>query len=498
MTASRPDAADPALAPATELARRIREGEIGSEELVEHYLARIAEHDPRLGAVVTLDAEGARKRAREADRERARGELRGPLHGVPITVKDTLETAGLRTTAGHPRLAGHVPAATAPAVARLLAAGAILLGKTNTPPLAGDWQTHNEIFGATRNPWDPTRTPGGSSGGSAAAVAAGLSALELGSDIGGSIRVPAHWCGVYGHKPSHGIVPHRGHIPGPPGALSEPDLSVVGPLARSPEDLALALACIAGPLPDRAVAWRLELAAPRARRLRDFRVAAWIHDREFEPDPEVADVLEAALEALRREGVRVDDRARPVPHLREALEVYERLLWPVFLAGYPEKTWRSLESLASRVDPDDRTPLAVMARCGTVSHRAWLSAHEARERLRARLGAFFADFDVLLLPVNQVPAIPIDPSEPQSARTIRVGGEVRPYADLFAWVSLATACHLPATVAPAGRSSAGLPVGIQIVGPLLEDRTPLAFAAGLSRRLGGFVPPPGFAPPAAP
>ncbi len=185
--------------------------------------------------------------------------------------------------------------------------------------------------------------------------------------------------------------------------------------------------------------------------------------------------------------------ARPVARLREALEVYERVLWPIFLAGYPEETWRALESLASRLDPDDRSPLAVMAGCGTVSHRGWLSAHEARERLRARVNDFFADFDVLLMPVNQVPAIPIDPSEPQTDRTIRVGDEVRPYADLFAWISLATACHLPATVAPAGRSSGGLPVGIQIVGPLFEDRTPLAFASEVARVVGAFSPPPGFA-----
>lgn len=294
--------ADPAFAPAVELARRIRAGELRSEDLVETALARIAEYDSRLGAVVTLDAEGARARARAADRALAAGELLGPLHGVPITVKDTLETAGLRTTAGHPPLSEHVPERSAVAVERLLSAGAILLGKTNTPTLAGDWQTHNPIFGVTRNPWDRDRTPGGSSGGSAAAIAAGLSALELGSDIGGSIRVPAHWCGVYGHKPSHGIVPSRGHIPGPPGTLSEPDLSVVGPLARSPEDLALALDLVAGPLPDRAVAWRLELPPPRARRLREFRVAAWIHDDEFPPDPEVGRVLEGVVDALREHG----------------------------------------------------------------------------------------------------------------------------------------------------------------------------------------------------
>jgi amidase len=232
---------------AVELAAAIRRKEVSSRELVEHYLARIERFNPPINAVVTLDADRVRARADAADAALARGDLAGPLHGVPMTIKDSIETAGMRTTAGAEIYAKHVPKHDAPAVARLIAAGAVIMGKTNTPRFAMDVQSYNSLFGTTNNPWDLTRTPGGSSGGAAAALAAGLTALELGSDIGGSIRTPAHFCGVYGHKPTHGIVPTRGHIPGPPGTLSEPDIAVLGPLARHAEDLALAMDVVAGP-----------------------------------------------------------------------------------------------------------------------------------------------------------------------------------------------------------------------------------------------------------
>src|SRR6266849_1336134 len=261
---------DLCLRSATALAAALRRREIGCQELLDRYLERVARLNPALNAIVTLDAERARAAAERADRELASG----PLHGLPMTVKDTFETAGLRTTAGAPVLADYVPASDASAVARLRAAGALIFGKTNTPTFAADAQTYNPVFGTTNNPWDRARSPGGSSGGSAVAMAAGLSALELGSDIGGSIRNPAHYCGVYGHKPTHGIVPGRGHIPGPPGTLAEVDIGVVGPLARSADDLDLALSVLAGPAEDRGRAWLLELPPPRRGSLREYHVAA--------------------------------------------------------------------------------------------------------------------------------------------------------------------------------------------------------------------------------
>ena len=235
-----------ALRPAHELAEAIRRRELSSRELLDHYLSRVERLNPALNAVVTLDPDGARRAADAADAAVARGEIVGPLHGVPMTIKDTYETAGMRTTCGVAAW-DHVPDNDAEAVRRLREAGAVIFGKTNAPSFAADWQTYNPIFGTTNNPWDITRTTGGSSGGAAAALAAGLTALELGSDIAGSIRLPSNWCGVCGHKTSWGIVPHRGHLPPPPGALADSDLGVMGPMARDVADLELALDVLAGP-----------------------------------------------------------------------------------------------------------------------------------------------------------------------------------------------------------------------------------------------------------
>ena len=477
-----PAVPDDAFRSARDLLRALREGTVTSRALLEAALARIDRFDGPIRAVVTRDDAAARAAADAADAARARGEDRGMLHGLPMTVKDTFETAGLRTTSGFPPLAEHVPATDADAVARLRAAGAVVMGKTNTPVLAGDWQTNNPVFGRTNNPWDATRAPGGSSGGSAAAVAAGFSALELGSDIGGSIRVPSSWCGVYGHKPSHGIVPIRGHIPGPPGTLSEPDLGVAGPIARTADDLELALDVLAGPSPDRAVAWRLALPPPRRRRLADYRIAAWLDDADFPVDDGVRGALESAVDALRRAGARVDDRARPGYSLHALRETYATLLFPNILSGVPEEALRA----AARDAESGWT-----ARHGLADHRAWLAANEERARLRAAFRAFFAEWDVLLTPVTSVPAIPHDDREPFAARTIQVNGRTRPYTDLLGWIGPATLCLHPATVAPVGRTPGGLPVGVQIVGPYLEDRTPLDVARRLADVVGGFVPPPG-------
>ena len=483
---------DPSWGGAFELADAIARGQLSSRELLEHQLQRIERLDPRLNAVVTRDVERARAEAARADAATARGERRGPLHGVAITIKDTFESAGLRTTAGHPPLASHVPDADAAVVARLRAAGAIVLGKTNVPLLAGDAQTYNAIFGVTRNPWDGARTPGGSSGGAAAALASGLTPLEVGSDIGGSIRTPCHWCGVYGHKPSYGVVPLRGHIPGPPGTLAEPDLAVAGPMARTPGDLARALELMAGPLPDDALGWRLALPPPRRARLRDWRVAAWLDDPAGPVDSEVRRCLQQAVDALRAAGVRVDEAARPAVSLDQVEARYLQLLFSVIFAGVPPGVFQDLVQIAAAPPPGAPEALVRAARGGTLRHRDWLSANEARQHVRARMAEFFQEFDLLLMPVNPVPAIPHDPSEPMLARRVMIDGVERSYLELFRWIALPTLAFLPATAAPVGCTRAGLPVGIQIVGPYLEDRSCLEFAARLAERIGGFVPPPGF------
>jgi amidase len=471
------------------LAEAVRRREVSSRELLEHYLARVAELNPPLNAVVTLDPEGARAAADAADATLARSEDVGPLHGVPMTVKDTYLTAGMRTTCGLSAW-DHVPDHDAEAVRRLRAAGAVIFGKTNTPVLAGDWQTYNPIFGTSNNPWDTTRSTGGSSGGAAAAVATGMTALELGSDIGGSIRFPANWCGVCGHKTTWGIVSQAGHLPPAPGTLASTDLSVVGPLARDVTDLELALDVLAGATGDAAVGWRLELPPARAERLGDLRLALWLDDAAFPVATEVGDVLESMAVAVGAGGAQMVD-ARPDVALPDVVRLYQQFLYPILLSTMGKRSFDNMVALADSLPEDDDRPLARTARFATQRYRDWVFANEKREQLRAVMTRFFSEVDALLTPVAMVAAIPHDHSEPFPDRVIAVDGAVRPYTDLMSWVALASVTHLPATVVPVGRTASGLPVGIQIIGPYLEDRTTLAVGRLVEEVFGGFTPPPG-------
>jgi amidase len=481
---------DTALLSATDLVRLLRTREVSSRELLERYLGRVEEHNGALNAVVTLDADRARVRAAEADEAAARGEWLGPLHGLPMTVKDCFETAGLRTTAGAEDLRDHVPTVDADTVARLRSAGAVIFGKTNTPTYAMDTQTYNPIFGTTNNPWDLERSPGGSSGGAAAAIAAGLAGLELGSDIGGSIRNPSHYCGVFGLKPTHGIVAGRGHIPGPPGTLSTTDLGVFGPLARSADDLGLALDVLAGPAPEAAVAWRLHLPPPRHTALGDYRLAAWIDDPFCPVDADVRGLLQATVDMLTAAGAKVDETARPVD-LEEASTVYNRLLAAAICNGVPQAVYDALMQLADQLPPDDDSYIAMQARNLTQRARDWNTTNEHRHRIQARWAEFFRRFDALLCPIVPTTAIPHDHSE-LTQRTITVNGAERPYFDQLVWAGLVTGPLLPAAVVPVGTTAAGLPVGVQIVAPYLEDRTAIDLAKRVAQVTGGYRPPPGF------
>lgn len=483
---------DLAFESASKLAAAIRARRVSSRELLALYLQRIERFNPALNAVVTLDAERAFTRADAADAALARGESWGALHGVPITIKDSFETAGLRTTSGAPALAAHVPANNATAVQRLVGAGAVVFGKTNLPTFAMDLQSYNPVFGCTNNPWDTARTPGGSSGGAAAALAAGLTALDLGSDIGGSIRTPAHFCGIYGHKPSHGIVPLRGHIPGPPGTLSEDDIAVAGPMARDASDLALTLELLAGPSTERATAWRLQLPPPRHESLRGFRVAAWLDDPACAVDNEVLARHQELVRALRDAGAVVDEQARPAFGFAEARDLYLQLLYATTSPGLPREQWLGLAQAADRLPPGADDAKSLFARGATLRHRDWLGLHERRERLRAAWALFFTEHDVLLCPVAPTPAILHDHGEPMAQRVIQVNGGARPYTDQLAWAGLIGMALLPSTVAPAGRTPGGLPVGVQIVGPYLEDRSTIRFAQLLAEAAGGFERPPGY------
>jgi amidase len=455
---------------ARELARRLRAAEFSSLELLEFYLDRIDRLNGPLNAVVTLDAERARGKARRADARLERGES-GALLGLPVTIKDAYEVAGIRTTGGAPVFRHHVPARSAAAIERIENAGAIVFGKTNVPLFSGDLQTFNEIFGVTNNPWNPERTPGGSSGGAAVSVACGFTAFEIGSDIGGSIRTPANWNGVYGHKSSWGLIPGRGHIPGPPGTVSETDLGVFGPLARTADDLEFLLDIIAGPDEYIGEAWSLSL-PPEAGPL----------------DAEVRHKLDEVVAALCEAGVPVDEKARPVPSLDTLSESYFAMLAPIMAAAMPQPVIDGLVVAAREGDPKEApTRFAIGA---VQSHREWLGRHERRVRLQHEMKEFFESYDVLLCPGVPVAAIPHDHGGDFYGRRIQVNGEERGYADLLTWIALPTLAGLPATVAPIGRTREGLPVGLQIIGPPLEDRTSIAFARALTAITRGFEPPP--------
>lgn len=485
--------------PAGELLAALRAKEVGSAELLDHLLDRVEQLNPAINAVVTLDAERARARARAADDARARGESWGPLHGLPMTVKDAFETEGVRTTCGATDLAGHVPDRDADAVALLKDAGAIVFGKTNLPAYAADIQTANEVFGTTNNPWAADRIVGGSSGGSAAALAAGLTPLELGSDIGGSIRNPAHFCGVTGHKPSFGVVPGRGHIPGPPGSLTEHDVGVFGPMARTVADLELGMDVLAAPSPERAVAWRLQLPPPRAADLSGYRISAWLDDPASPVDPPVLAVLRGAVDRLVAAGAKIDDAFTPPVPYAAAYSSFQKLVYSVTTSNAPDELFelaRGVRDLPPPPPGEKEDPMISGGRILAAFHREWVRWVEERERQRAAWAEHFAGHDIVLAPVMNVAAFPHD-WQPGSSfgiagRTITVAGRQIGQSELTGWCGIFGVMHLPATVVPVGRTDEGLPVGIQIVGPYLEDRTTLHVAQLIEDALGGFERPPGF------
>jgi len=412
--------------------------------------------------VPVRDFERALAAAAEADAALARGDVLGPLHGLPMTIKESYDIAGLPTTWGNPAWKDNIATADSVVVSRFKAAGAHFMGKTNVPFMLADFQSYNEIYGQTNNPWDPSRTPGGSSGGSAAALAAGLTGLESGSDIGGSIRNPAHYCGVYGHKPTHGIVPGRGQAP--PGAVSEPDLAVVGPLARSAGDLQTALDIVAGPDVLMAPGWRLDLPAPRRTSLDGLRVAL-IPDHGASPvDREVADRVAMVGQAAALRGAKISDTARPAFVSADGFDLYRRLLLSVM-----------------GLSPEDN-----------IDHMQWLGLDNERTKLRFGWQAFFRDWDVLVCPIMPTAAFPHDHTPDTFARTILINGEPRSYFQQIFWAGIATLSYLPSTVFPTGVSAAGLPIGLQVIGAEFDDATTIEFARLMAQEIGGFVPPPGY------
>ena len=457
---------DYAKATAGELVAALAKRQVSAVELADAAIARIERFDGPINAVVVRDFDRARQAAKAADQALARGE-RGPLLGLPMTVKEAHNVAGLPTTWGAAMFKDWIAPTDSIGVARLKAAGAVILGKTNVPPFLADWQSDNPVYGRTNNPWDLGRSPGGSSGGSSAALATGMVPLEFGSDIGGSIRVPAAFCGLYGHKPSHDLIPQRGHAP--PGIDGDGvPLAVIGPMARSAADLELALDVLAGPPPEQAVGYRLALPPARHARLADYRVLMLTHHPLAPVDEEIVAALDALASRLEAAGAQVARQSPLLPDLAAAHGVYMSLLGPLM------------------------APPEAISGPGAPPVGAWFAAAFAQTNFRRAWAALFETVDVVIAPVFGSPAFLHDNSPDTQTRLLTINGQPTAYFGQLAWPGMATLANLPATAAPIGQTRTGLPIGAQIIGPYLEDRTTIGFAGLLEREFGGFKAPPGY------
>ncbi len=481
---------DPCLSTATSVAKRLHAGEFSAVELLQAHLARLQRLNPALNAVVVVQEEVALQRARQADEARAKGQNWGPLHGLPMTIKEAFDWVGSPTTQGYEAHRNNIASSNALTVQRLLDAGAVIYGKTNVPVALADWQSFNPVYGTSNNPWNLARSPGGSSGGSAAALAAGLSMLELGSDIGSSIRNPAHYCGVWGHKPTWGVVPMAGHeLPGDVG-VDAIDIGVGGPLARSAHDLTLALDVLTsplsayGPMGRTPTQWRDAGRAPR-----QMRVALMADDPRAEVDAEVKNALLALADFLCKSGVQVDTEARPVDS-ETAWRVYVNHLRGALCGQLTEANHaKALQEAALCTGPRSEFPAAHW-KGFTQSHREWLLIEDERHRLRQKWAAFFERFDLLICPVAATTAMAHNHQGYRWERMIPVNGKPQPSTTQLFWAGYPGVVGLPATAVPLGLAADGLPVGAQLVGPAFGDPVCLRFARWLEEVYRAFVPPP--------
>jgi amidase len=390
------------------------------------------------------------------------------------------------STWGVPELIDNRPVRNALAVDRFLDAGAVVFGKTNVAAYLIGWDTSNEVYGATANPWALDRSPGGASGGATAALAAGLTALDIGVDFGGGVRNVAHYCGVFGHKPTYGVTNLVGHVM--PGIGPRPDIAVAGPMARSADDLELALTLMAGPNPTEEAAWRLALPPPRRDSLRGLRVAVMAEERDFPVDDEVRERIEAVARFLAEAGAEVDEVARPAIDPAAAFRVFGGLLLGgISMRQSDERFWGKIAHLTRRFFPEAEDPGRHV-----MSHAEWLKLDTARHLLRRAWAEFFTEFDVLLCPAAPTVALPRDPAHDWHQRRISIKGRTTSMADPTFWGGYTSVAHLPSTVAPAGSSPEGLPVGVQIVGPEYGDLTCIAVAREIERSFRPFAPPPGY------
>jgi len=477
------------FATALQAAEAIRRKQVSSVELTQRAFERIDRFNPQLNAFVYQLREDAMTRARKADEALAQGKASGVFHGVPINIKESFAVAGHPDTWGIPPMRDAIAARNSEVVDRLLNdAGAVLVGATNVPVALGDWQSYNPIYGQTNNPWDVKRTPGGSSGGSAAALAAGLGYLSVGSDIGGSIRVPAHFCGIFGHKPTLDLVSMDGHLPG--GMRSAPGfstlLAVAGPLARSAGDLLAAMKVLGGPTGWDAKAWKWNMPEPRVRSMNDFRVGYVIDDPTAPPTSEVKALLEKTIQRLERAGAQLKPGW---PAEYKHADLLENYRFHLDAFSYSTAPPAEQEKMVRGADAETRKNSGALS-----SFAEWQRQNFRRLGFRAQWQRYFNDVDVFVSPVAYTQAFAHDHSEPLSKRIIATSSGQRKYTQMFNWVAAPTLTGCPATVAPIGRTPEGLPVGIQIMGPFWDDATPIIFADLLAREMGGFgfVPPKGY------
>jgi len=481
-----------AFATATDMLAALRVRRVSAVELLDLHRRRIERHNAELNAIVEPDFERARRDAEAADARRARGED-APLLGLPMTLKESINVRGLRTTVGMTRFKDFRSEHDAPLTTRVKGAGAMVMAKTNVPPMLSDWQSNNPVYGRTNNPWDLGRTPGGSTGGGSAALAAGLTPLEFGSDIGGSIRVPAVFCGVYGHRPSETAMPRSGGFPIPPMPNAAVVMGVQGPMARSADDLELALDVAAGPEVGEDVAWTIAIPPARHDRLGSFRVAVLPALDWIPIDAEVTAALDRVASSLGRLGCQVKvTQPDALGDHRQHYALYLTLLAAVTSARIPAADRRARVDLMRTRDDEWSRASQRGIESAAPDYVGWFGQ---REQYRAAWRAFFRAWDVLLMPAFPTPAYPHwdkpFPGTPESIRkTLDVNGApMLEEMGLFC-ASAATLAGQPSTAFPAGKSRGGLPIGLQAIGPYLEDRTPIRFASLVGRELGGFVAPP--------
>ena len=474
---------------AKKLAALIRRKKIGSVELLDLYFERVSRLNPKLNAIVVLDEKRAREQARKADCATAKGDWKGPLHGVPMTVKESFDLTDHPTTWGRLDMKGNIAKQDALAVRRLKDAGAVVFGKTNVPALLADWQTFNPVYGTTNNPWDVTRGPGGSSGGAAAALAAGLTGLELGSDIGASIRNPAHYCGVFGHKPTYGLCSISGH--NLPPNLSVKDMLVIGPMSRSADDLAISLKLISQPDEElaRGVTMTLPMPKPGVKKLK---IAVLTTAATAEVDDSVQTAILAAARAFAKGGAKVSETARPEFDLHEAHRTFVHLLRGATSSALNDEQFARQRELAAQSKPGDEGYAAWMMHANTMSVREWHGWNEKREQIRRAWAAFFGEYDLLLCPAAATAAFPHNQKGERWERMVVVNGKPQPSTTQMFWAGFPGMAFLPSTVAPAGFTKENLPVGVQIVGPQYGDFATIAAAQFLEREFQAFIAPKGY------